>query len=248
VRKCFVRRFCLVFFILFVSLCASFAQEKAGLSDEQVKERLSFIENALHSAQPRARTWWYGWIAGYSTGAIAQAGLSAANWNKKDSDRDFAEDMLVGSVTCALGVGGLLINPFAPAYGAKRLRLMLEGTPEERRVKLLKAEELLRECARREKEGQGWLTHLLNIGVNIAGGLVTVFAFDRPWSDGLLTFVTNEAVSLLNIYTQPRRAVRDLNNYEIKYLGGQGTYRKEPGEQRWFFSVYLGGFTVGMRF
>jgi hypothetical protein len=243
-----VRRFCLVFFMLFVSLCAAYAQETAGLSDEQLKERLSFIETALRSARPHAQTWWYGWIAGYSAGAIVQAGLSAANWNKKDSNREFAEDMLVGSVTCALGVGGLLIKPFAPAYGAKRLRLMPEGTPEERRVKLLKAEELLRECAQREREGQGWLTHLLNIGVNIAGGLVTVFAFDRPWSDGFITFVTNEAVSLLNIYTQPRRAVRDLNKYETKYLSGQGIYTKEPGKRKWFFSVYLGGFSVGTRF
>lgn len=243
-----MKRFCLVFFLLFVSLCAAYPQEKAELSDEQVKERLSFIENALHSAQPRARTWWYGWIGGYSAGAIVQAGLSAANWNKKDSDRDFAEDMLVGSVTCALGVGGLLIKPFVPAYSAKKLQLMPEGTLEERRVKLLKAEELLRESALREKEGQGWLTHLLNIGVNIAGGLVTVFAFNRPWSDGLITFVTNEAVSLLNIYTQPRRAVRDLNKYETKYLAGQRAYMREPGEQKWFFSVYLAGFTVGMRF
>ncbi len=173
--------------------------------------------------------------------------LSAANWNTKDK-RDFAEDMLVGSATFALGVGGLLIDPFVPAYALRKMRLMPESTPEERRVKLLKAEGLLRECARREKDGQGWLTHLLNLGANIAGGLVTIYVFDRSWSDGLMTIALGEAVSLLNIYTQPRRAIRDLHNYEIKYLGNQGVPIAKPGENHWFFSVYPCGFSVRLQF
>jgi hypothetical protein len=234
-------------FIMLVSLGAAYAQETASLSEEQVKERLSFIENALHSAQPRARTWWYGWIGGYSAGAIIQGSLSAANWNKKDK-RDFAEDMLVGSATCALGVGGLLIDPFIPAYAPRKMRQMPESTSEERRAKLMKAEELLRECARREKDGQGWLTHMLNLGANIAGGLVTVFVFDRSWSEGLVTFAVSESVSLLNIYSQPRRAIRDLHNYEIKYLGRQGAPIVEPGEGHWFFSIYSCGFSVRVQF
>jgi hypothetical protein len=234
-------------FIMFISLCTANAQESASLSEEQVKERLSFIENALHSAQPRARTWWYGWIGGYSAGAIVMGSLSVANWNTKDK-RDFAEDMLVGSATFALGVGGLLIDPFVPAYAPRKMRLMPESTPEERQAKLLKAEELLRECAQREKDGQGWLTHLLNLGANIAGGLVTVYVFDRPWSEGLLTIAIGESVSLLNIYTQPRRAIRDLHNYEIKYLGRQGALIAELGESHWFFSVYPCGFSVRVQF
>ena len=125
---------------------------------------------------------------------------------------------------------------------------MLEETPEERRLKLQKAEELLRECARREREGRGWLTHLLNLGVNAAAGLVTVLAFNRPWSDGLLTFASGEAVSLVNIYTQPCRAISDLNDYEIRYLGKQGAYIEPPGEHGLYFSPYPGGFCLGVRF
>lgn len=234
-------------FIMLVSLCTAYAQESVSLSDEQVKDRLDFIENALHSAQPRARAWWYGWIGAYSAGAIVMGSLSAANWNTKDK-RDFAEDMLVGSATFALGVGGLLIDPFVPAYASRKMRLMPESSPEERRVKLLNAERLLRECARREKDGRGWLTHLLNLGANIAGGLVTVYVFDRSWSEGLLTIALGESVSLMNIYTQPRRAIRDLHNYEIKYLGKQGVPITEPGEGHWFFSVYPCGFSVRLQF
>ena len=234
-------------FIVLITLGLASAQEIAPPSDEQVKERLSFIENALRAAQPRARAWWYGWIGGYSAGAIIQGGLSAANWNKKDK-RDFAEDMIVGSATCALGVGGLLIEPFSPAFAPHRLKVIPEGTAEERRAKLLKAEDLLRACAQREKAGQGWLTHLLNLGANVAGGLVTVYVFDRSWSTGLVTFAISESVSLLNIYSQPRRAIRDLHNYEITYSERQGAPRTEPGEGHWFFSVFPGGFTVRLLF
>jgi hypothetical protein len=226
----------------------AFAQQTEAPSDEQVTERLGFLENALVSAQPRAKLWWYGWIAGYSAGALVQGGLAAANWDKEGDDNEFAEDMLVGGATCALGAGGLLISPFVPAYGPARLGAMPEGTPEERRAKLLRAEEIMRECAKREKEGRGWLTHGLNLGVNVAAGLVTVLAFDRPWSDGLLTFAISETVSLLNIFTQPRRAQRDLKNYEIRYLGKPGTYREGASDPTWYFSVHPGRISFGMRF
>ena len=125
---------------------------------------------------------------------------------------------------------------------------MPEGSLQERQTKLLKAEEILRQCAQRERDGRGWMTHMLNIGFNAAAGLVTAVAFRRPWYDGLITFATGEAVSLLNIYTQPRRAVRDLKNYEVKYLGRQAASVQNPSDRSWFFSAYPGGFSVGMRF
>ena len=240
---------------IFVSLALAaalsggvFAQQAADLPDEQVKERLDFLENSLVSGQPRARLWWYGWIAGYSAAALVQGGLAAANWDKTGDDRDFAEDMLVGGATCALGAGGLLISPFVPAYKPSALQSMPEGTPEERRAKLLRTEELMRECAEREKEGRGWLTHGLNLGVNAAAGLVTVLVFDRPWSEGLITFAISESVSLLNIFSQPTRARRDLKNYEIRFLGEPGTYREGASKLNWYFSVCPGGLSLGIRF
>jgi hypothetical protein len=254
-----IRSFFLVFFMVFVFMNAAQAQKAAEPSDDQVKERLGFVENALRSAQPRAKTWWYGWVAGYSAAAIVQGSLAKAHWNDvkpgEDSpdaqpvpDRDFAEDMLVGSVTAALGASFLLIDPFVPAYRPNKLQSMPENTAEERRLKLLQAEEILRQCAKREKDGRGWVTQLLNLGANAAAGFVTVFAFDRPWYDGLMVFATNEAVSLLNIYTQPCRAIRDLNNYEVRYLGKQGALLREASDRKWFVSVYPGGFSVGLRF
>jgi hypothetical protein len=232
-----------------------FAQSAAGISDDQVKERLAFIEKALNEGRPRARTWWYGWLAGYGAATVAQWGLSIAHWNDvkpaddspgaaKVHDREFAQDMLVGGATTALGVGGLLIDAFRPAGGAGALGSLPEGTPEERRAKLERAEERLRRCAERERSGRGWTTHLLNLGANAAAGVVTAAAFKRPWTDGLTTFAIGEAVSLFNIFSQPRRAVRDWRDYQTRYPGGTGAAVPEPADSRWTLGVSPGGLSL----
>jgi hypothetical protein len=227
----------------------------ASLSDEQVKERLATIENALKAGQPRAQTWWYGWIGAYYTGALAGGILAASHWSDKKlegdetvSDSEFAEGMLVGGSTFALGVGGLLLDPFVPALAADRLAPMPEGTAEERRAKLARAEDLLRQCARRERSGRSWTTQLINVGANAAGAVVTKAVFHQSWGSALLTFATGEAVSLLNIFTQPMRATRDLRDYEAKYLGKAGASMPAPTEPKWTLSAWPGGLTLSFDF
>jgi len=225
----------IVLVILLANLSVAYAQE-ASPSDEQVKARLAFITGAFDAGQPRAKTWWYGWIAGYSVGAVAMGVLAATNWNEPvietfapvpKPDRSFAQDMLVGSATFAIGVVGLVIDPFVPATAGRKLRPLPEGTSTERLAKLRRAEELLRQCARREKDGRSLKTHLMNAGVNAAAGVVTAAAFKRPWTDGLITFAAGEAVSLLNIFSQPMRATRDLKKYESGDLGNSGVSTPE---------------------
>lgn len=235
-----------------------FGQEAYEPSDAQVSERLTYIESALSSGRGSARTWWYGWLAGYGAGTIAQWSLAGAHWNdtKPDAsspdgrvrDRAFAEDMLVGGGTTALGCVALLIDPFAPASASGRLVRIPASTPEERRAKLLSAEELLRRCAERERKGRGLTTHLLNLGVNALAGVVTVVAFDRPVSDGLMTFAAGEAVSLLNIFTQPRRAVRDLREYEAMVRGGAVARMAAPPGRDLYVSLSPRGISLGLRF
>jgi hypothetical protein len=238
---------------------AVWAQAIAQPSDEQVRDRLSYLENALSSARPAARTWWYGWISAYSAGTVVQWSLAGAHWKdtkpvddspgaRRVRDRAFAEDMLVGGATTALGLGSLLFDPFVPAYGSNALKRLPEATPEERRAKLLRAEEILRRCAAREKKGRSLTTHLLNIGVNAAAGIVTAAAFHRPWTDGLVTFAAGEAVSLVTIFTQPSRAIRDLKEYETIVRGGGGALACAPPGRDLYFGLSPRGISLGMRF
>lgn len=231
--------------LLLANVAAVYAQQ-ASLSDEQVNERLAFITKALDDGQPAAKRWWYGWLAGYSAGAVTMGVLAATEWETApDVDNGFAQDMLVGSATFALGVVGLAIDPFSPATAAKKLRALPETSSLDRQAKLKRAEELLRECARREKSGRSLSTHLLNAGVNAAAGVVTVVAFDRPATDGLITFATGEAISLLTIFTQPMRATHDLKKYEAGYPAALAA--SEP-RVTWSLSVFPGGFGLHVKF
>lgn len=244
----------IVLLIGLVSGLAAYGQQ-ATLTDDQVKERLGFITSALEAGQPRARTWLYGWLGAYSAGAATMGILAATSWKSEPDietfapvppvDNSFGQDMLVGGGTFALGVVGLVMDPFTPATAAKKLRALPETSPAERQAKLARAEELLRECARRERSGRSLTTHLLNAGVNAAAGVVTVAAFDRPFADGLVTFAIGEAVSLLNIFTQPMRATRDLKKYEAGYPAAA-----VPAAPRatWSLSVRPGGLSFRLQF
>lgn len=243
--------------MLALILAPAHAQQTGVPSDNEVRARLGFIQTALDSGQGRARTWQYGWLGGYSAATAVQWGLAIANakdikpiddslTDSVKSDRMFAQDMLVGGATTALGVVGFLIDPFIPASAPGRLRSLPESTPQERRTKLREAEDLLRQCARREEAGRGLMTHLLNLGVNAAAGVVTAAAFKRPWTDGLINFGIGEAVSLLTIFTQPRRAVRDWKNYEVTCLGQNGEPLPAPAETDWSLGLFPGGFRLAV--
>ena len=260
--KCFYVSLFFLTAMMFAVIHPAFAQKQpapALPNDVQVKERLSYIENALYSAQPGAQAWWYGRISVYTAGTVVQESLAAVHWNdwkhehhplytRKVRNRGFAEDMLVGGLTTAFGVGGQLVFPFKPAYLPDRLRAMPGGTPGERLAKLAAAEDILKQCAETEEEGWGWLTHVLNLAVNIGAGATTVFAFHRPWTDGLISFGAGEAVSLLNIFTQPRRSMRALKDYDAKYRGNQKAAVCDPYENEIFVNLSPGGIMVGIKF
>jgi len=244
----------IVLALLLANLTAAYAQE-ASPSDEQVKARLAFITGALDAGQLGAKRWWYGWIAAYSVGAVAGGILAGSHWADKKlegsetvPDREFAEGMLVGGATFALGVGGMLMDPFVPATAARKLRPLSEGTPMERLATLRRAEELLRQCARREKDGRSLKTHLMNAGVNAVAGIVTKAAFHQSWGNALVSFATGEAVSLLNIFSQPMRATRDLKKYEAGYLGNNGASLSAPPERKWSLGVWPGGLSFRLQF
>jgi hypothetical protein len=241
----------LIMACLVLASTAAYAQQ-APLADEQVQQRLAFITNALQDGQPAARRWWYGWMGAYTASSVAGGILAGSHWNDTKvegdetvADREFAEGMLVGGGTFVLGVGGLLIDPFTPATAARKLAPLPEATPQDRLAKLERAEELLRKCAARERRGRNLTTHLLNIGGNAAAAVVTKAVFHQSWGSALVTFASGEAVSLLNIFTQPMRAVRDLKKYEAGFAGSGTSLRPET---EWSLGFGPGGVSFRLRF
>lgn len=253
-----VRR-CSLLFLIWLILCvgSAVAQQRGVPSDEEVKARLGFIQTALESGQGRARAWKYGWLGGYSAASAVQLGLAIGNASdikpvddtlddSVNDDRKSAQDMLVGGSTTALGFIGLLIDPFTPASASGRLRSLPESTPEERRVKLREAEDLLRRCARREEDGRSLMSHLMNLGVNAAAGVVHLAVFKRTWTDALLNFGLGEAVSLFGIFTMPHRAIQDWRNYEATCLERNEEPPPVQEGADWSLGIFPGGFRLAV--
>jgi hypothetical protein len=236
--------------LLAVNISAAYAQQ-ASLTDDQVQKRLAFIGKALQDGQPAARRWYYGWMGAYTVGAVTGGILAASHWNDTKvegpetvPDREFAEGMLVGGGTFFLGVGAMIFDPFTPATAARKLGRLPETTQQERLAKLERAEELLRKCAAREKRGRSLTTHLLNLGANAVSAAVVKAAFHQSWGSAAVTFATGEAVSLLNIFTQPMKATRDQKKYE----GGDFAGPSARPEAQWSFGFCPGGLSFNLRF
>jgi len=77
---------------------------------------------------------------------------------------------------------------------------------------------------------------------------VTKAAFRQSWGKAFLAFATGEAVSLVNIFTQPTRASRDLNDYETKFLKKKRTSLPEGPEHKWTLGVWPAGVTFTYEF
>ncbi len=217
-------------------------QTAAQLPDEQIKERLSYIERVLERGEHNAELWWYGWLIGYSSATAGQMAVYGTS-----DEKHTKQDMALGAATTLLGAVGQLIDPMVPGYAPDRLDKMPENTPEERRLKLIQAEDLLRRSALREKNGRSWKTHALTAAVNLGGGLVVWLGFKRSVWEGLANAALNTLVTEIQIFTQPTRAIKDYENYLNKYQAGE-----KPGlsQQRYtcFVGLYPGGVRLSIAF
>jgi hypothetical protein len=106
---------------------------------------------------------------------------------------------------------------------------------------------MLKFQAERAKSGKNWQTHALNGAVNLAGGLITWLGFKRPLMDGISTFAIGMAVSEIQIWSQPTRAMKDYKQYCRSYnLDG---YQKTSRPQLvWYAHVSPEGLSIGLGF
>jgi hypothetical protein len=225
--------------VLVMAASSAAAQGAGDPSDVEVTRRLAFVEGALDGGQGAASAWWNGWLIGYGGATAAQAAVYSSSDDEKQR-----QDMLVGAFATGIGAVDLLLEPMDAARLPARLRQMPDDNPEARRAKLEAAEGFLRKAAAREKRGRSWRTHLLTGAVNLAAGLVIWQHYDRPASDGLTTFAVGQLISEVQIFTQPTRAIRDLDEYEKRsdFGGGAAVARS------WYVGVTPERVLVGCRF
>jgi hypothetical protein len=184
----------------------------SALGDEEISQRLRFIEQRLDEGRRHANYWQYGWSGFYAISGTVQ-GASAI----RTDDGDNRANYIVGATKSALALTTQLLRPLNARHGADEIRAMPGESRTDRINQLDRGEVLLRQNADRARERTMWKTHLVSLAVNLAGG-AAIWAFGDG-KDALISVASGIAFSELSIWTQPGRAITDLDEYENKYAG-----------------------------
>ncbi len=161
-------------------------------------ERMDFIHGRLDAGREPARTWWIGWLAGFSTLAVGQ-GTAALRLRGHAYD-DLRPPLIVGAAGSAIGAIGLLLLPWPGTWASNRDPNVASA---EHRLHLIAAAEALT---------HSWKSHLAVTLVNATGSLVLWLVFRLPLN-ALANFVVGMAVGELQLYTQPVSGIRDAVEY-----------------------------------
>ena len=229
-------------FLLFFLFRFSNLMAQDRIPDSIVKERIQAIQNMLDQGKPKASLWWNGWLYGYSAATAGQGIAFLMSDNLKNR-----QDMALGAATTLVGAIGQLITPMVPVYAPGRLALIPGDSPEERVIKLDKAQELFAASAKREKDGRSWKMHVASGAVNLSSGLVTWLGFKRTVWAGVGNFALNSAITEAQIWTQPTRAIRDYKMFCERYKSGMAYISYKPKAQL-LVSSYPGGMAFRLVF
>lgn len=213
-----------------------------NLPDSLVKQRIDIIQKMLDQGKPAAKLWWNGWLYGYTAATIGQGAVFLTSDKLKTR-----QDMALGAATTLIGAVGQLIAPMTPASAPVKLALIPGDTPEQRILKLNKAQELFEASAKREQEGRSWKMHVASGVVNAGSGLVTWLGFKRTIWDGLENFALNTAITEVQIWTQPMRASKDYKKYCEAYKYGL-PYSSLNLKPRFYVNAFPGGLAVRLVF
>lgn len=122
---------------------------------------------------------------------------------------------------------------------------MESGTPQARRLRRLRAEELLHTSAKEEGFGISWVPHVAAAAVNLAGAYILFHDYKR-YVPGWLSLGSGTAVAELQIVTQPTAAIGAWNRYLRTYPVQAGTGRGPA--VAWTVAPTFGGFVVRASF
>ena len=184
--------------------------ELEDLSPAETEARLGFIERRLDEGQLSAQVWQYGWTGVFGVGMVAGAAQAAMA-----DDGDERVYQIVGAVKSAGGLAQMLTDPLPARLGAEPLRKVPDGTPEGRLQRLALGERQLIDNAARAESRYSWRLHLEGVTTNAIGGAVIYALGDS--TDALVSTLSGILVGELQIWTQPWRAISDLDDYRAAF-------------------------------
>ncbi|MDP4224416.1 MAG: hypothetical protein Q8868_14000 [Bacteroidota bacterium] len=226
--------------LLLTFLCLSIFHDLPAISqisdrDTSAQIQLQEFQNRVNRDRIAAQRWWYGWLAGYSA-ATAGQGVVYFSTDEKTT----RQDMALGAATTLLGAIGVLITPIVPWKSSFEKNDITEGDLSQLNSGINKDAELLKEIARREKEGRSWKMHAITGVVNVGSGLIEWLGFDRSIGDGLINFAINTVITEAQIWTQPVKAIKDYRKFSGSDLSRANSGCLKPEKK-----LYLGGTPAG---
>jgi hypothetical protein len=181
------------------------------LDDSEVVERLAYLEHHLEDGSGWAKTWYYGWTSFYALGVVVQSVQAGI-----EDDKSERADYIISAVKAAGGVGRLLYQPLEARRGADPIQAMPNATPEDRLLRLARAEEQLRTNAKEADRRYYWLQHVSNVAVNVAGALIVWQGFDdaeTAWTSAGIGIAVGEVF----IWSQPWWPSSDWKEYQRRF-------------------------------
>lgn len=210
--------------------------ELEDLSPAEAEARLGFLEQRLDEGRSGAQVWQYGWSGVFGVGLVAGAAQAALA-----DDGDERVYQIVGAVKSAGGLAQMLTDPLPARLGADPLRQVPDGTPEKRLQRLALGERQLIDNAARAESRYSWRRHAEGVTTNLIGGAVIYALGDS--TDALISTLSGIVIGELQIWTQPWRAIGDLDDYRSAFPSTMASRGIE-----WQLRPTLHGVEVAFRF
>jgi hypothetical protein len=231
----------LLFLLVSATILFGSVDAAAQAEPDDDDARYSWLLAELAQSEGAHRTWWRAWTASYAVLALGQGTFALAI-----QDEGLRADATVGAVKTALGLVSLLLLPQTPRWAVSSLREMDSGTPKARRLRRLRAEELLQASASEERFGISWVPHVAAAATNLAGAYILFHEYKR-YVPGWLSLGSGTFVAELQILTQPTNAIGAHNRYVRAFRPDAGARVASPA-LAWSVAPTFGGFVVRASF
>lgn len=173
------------------------------------RERLHFLEERLDDNGTYASRWWWTWNGVFVVGMGFQGTRAGF-----EDDRGKRADLIASAAKSTIGLARNLWAPPLAKLGTDQLPA-LGSDPNSCRARVEAAEERLRETAEEgHDERWGWKSHLGNVLLNMAAGVVVAEMYERDAA--YLNAGIGIAVGEIRIFTFPQ-AKDDLEDYERRF-------------------------------
>lgn len=215
-----------------------FASDHALMSNAEIDERLSYLEQSINDVSSPYAYWQYGWSGLYSVSAIS-------NFSTALDEDDHDEEVLawVSGLKSSAALAKMLLEP-VPLLAEPDVSGLANDTVEEQRalklVKLKEYETQLSATALRSDERYQWQTHATTIGVNLIAAAAIATWGDSD--DALGSAALGIGMGELAIWTQPTKATQQWQSYQAHFSD------IEKESVSWYLVPKLNGLDLIMTF